>query len=122
MTKSTLDKQLDLLKEQLAPLSPREKLELAQFLTEQARLDQAAKQSEADADQKAAAVKRAQHMAWLKAHREEYAGQYVALDGDRMVGAGATIREAHEQARRQGVERPFLTHISSVNDAPFGGW
>jgi len=116
------DKQLDLLKEQLAPLSPQEKLELAQFLTEQARLDQAAEQSEAGADQNAASVKRAQHMAWLKAHREEYAGQYVALDGDRLVGAGATIREAHEQARRQGVEHPFLTHISSANDAPFGGW
>lgn len=36
------DKQLDLLKEQLAPLSPREKLELARFLTEQAKMDQAA--------------------------------------------------------------------------------
>jgi hypothetical protein len=35
---------------------------------------------------------------------------------------GLTIREAHEQSRRHGVERPFLTHISSVNDAPFGGW
>jgi len=33
-----------------------------------------------------------------------------------------TIREAHEQARQHGVERPFLTHISSVKDAPFGGW
>ena len=117
------DKQLDRLKEQLAPLSPREKLELARFLTEQAKLDQAAaEQGEADTDQTAAAVKRAQRMAWLKAHREEYAGQYVALDGDRLVGAGATIREAHEQARQQGVEHPFLTHISSVNDAPFGGW
>lgn len=116
------DKQLDLLKEQLAPLSPREKLELAQFLTEQARLDQAAEQSEADTDQTTAAVKRTQHMTWLKAHREEYAGQYVALDGDRLVGAGATLREACEQARRQGVERPFLTHISSANAAPFGGW
>lgn len=75
-----------------------------------------------DADENAASAKRAQHMAWLKANREEYAGQYVALDGDRLVGSGATIREAHEQARWQGVEHPFLTHISSVNDAPFGGW
>jgi Family of unknown function (DUF5678) len=66
--------------------------------------------------------KKAQHMVWLKAHREEYAGQYVALDGDRLVGTGATISEAHEQARQQGVERPLLTRISSANDAPFGGW
>jgi Family of unknown function (DUF5678) len=116
------DKKLDLLKEQLAPLSPREKMELARFLTEQARLDQPAEQRKADVDQTGAAIKRTQHMAWLKGRREEYAGQYVALDGDRLVGAGATIREAHEQARRQGIERPFLTHISSVYDAPFGGW
>jgi hypothetical protein len=116
------DKKLDLLKKQLAPLSPQEKLELARFLTEQAKLDQAAEQGEAVIDLAAADVKRAQHMAWLKAHREEYSGQYVALDGDRLVGVGLTIREAHEQARQHGVERPFLTQISSVNDAPFGGW
>jgi uncharacterized protein DUF5678 len=61
-------------------------------------------------------------MVWLKAHCEEYTGHYVALDGDRLVGFGATIREAYEQARRQGVARPFLAHISPVNDAPFGGW
>lgn len=69
-----------------------------------------------------AAQQRAQHLAWLKAHREEYAGQYVALDGDRLVGNAATIREAREQARQHGVEHPFLTHISSANEAPFGGW
>jgi hypothetical protein len=57
------DKQLDLLKEQLAPLSPQEKLELARFLTEQANLDQAGEQGEAVIDRAAADVKRAQHMA-----------------------------------------------------------
>ncbi|MBO0861054.1 MAG: hypothetical protein J2P21_21730 [Chloracidobacterium sp.] len=53
------DKQLDLLKEQLAPLSPQEKLEPARFLTEQARLDQAAEQSVAVMDRADADVKRA---------------------------------------------------------------
>jgi hypothetical protein len=47
------DKQLDLLKEQLAPLSPQEKLELARFLTEQAKLDQAPEQGEAVIDRAA---------------------------------------------------------------------
>src|SRR5215510_14526507 len=116
------NEQLNLLKEQLAPLSPQEKLELARFLTEQARLDQAEGRNGIAVDHNDSAAKRKQQMDWLKAHREEYAGQYVALDGDRLIGVGATIREAHEQARRHGVERPFLTHISSVNDAPFGGW
>jgi len=48
---------------------------------------------------------------WLKAHRDEYAGQYVALDGDVLVGHGATIREAHEQAKQNGAENPFLTRV-----------
>jgi len=65
---------------------------------------------------------RAQHLTWLKAHREEYSGQYVALDGDRLVGSGETLREANEQAQRQGVTQPFLVHISSEQSAPFGGW
>jgi hypothetical protein len=58
-------------------------------------------------------------MDWLKARREEYAGQYGALDGDQLIGVGARIGEAREQARRHGIERPFLTRISSANDAPF---
>jgi hypothetical protein len=116
--------QLTALKEQLARLTPEEKLEVARFLEEDLEEDAARELSpigepcgNAEKDQK-----RAQHMAWLKAHREEYAGQYVALDGDRLVGSGATIRQAHDQAISQGVEHPFLTHISSASDAPFGGW
>ncbi|MEW6207019.1 MAG: DUF5678 domain-containing protein [Acidobacteriota bacterium] len=108
--------QLDALKEQLAQLPAQEKLELARFLFEQAESNLSG------GAQKSDALKREQHMVWLKAHREEYAGQYVALDGDRLVGSGATIREAHQQAREQGVEHPFLVHVSSANDAPFGGW
>ena len=62
------------------------------------------------------------YIGWLKAHREEYAGRHVALDGDRLVGKAATVGEARDEARRQGTEPPFLTHISSANAAPFGGW
>lgn len=108
--------QLDALKEQLAQLTPEQKLEVAQLLFEQARSDMPGGSSKSDA------LKREQHLAWLKEHREQYAGQYVALDGDRLVGCGPTIRDAHKQAREQGIENPFLVHVSSANDAPFGGW
>jgi hypothetical protein len=114
--------QLTALKEQLAALTPQEKLELAKFLEAQATADLSGSAPVLPANGEVAAQKRAQHLAWLKAHREEYAGQYVALDGDRLVGNGATIREAREQARQHGVEHPFLTHVSSASDAPFGGW
>jgi hypothetical protein len=114
--------QLTALKEQLVGLTSQEKLELARFLEEEAARRPAGGASEVPEDEAAAARKRAQHMAWLKAHREQYVGRYVALDGDRLVGSGATIREAHDEARQLGVDHPFLTHISSASDAPFGGW
>ncbi len=60
-------------------------------------------------------------MYWLKKHRDEYAGQYVALDGDVLVGHGATIREAHEQAKQNGVNDPFLTRIFSEETVLSGG-
>ena len=65
---------------------------------------------------------RGRRLDWLKAHREEYAGQYVALDGDVLVGHGATIAEAHEQAKRKGVQFPFLVRLISENEVLFGGW
>jgi uncharacterized protein DUF5678 len=116
---------LNQLKEHIGLLTPEEKKELAKFLSEQTEANQppgATETSTSSTDSNARAVKRAQHLAWLKSHREQYAGQYVALDGDRLVGCGASIREAHEQARQQGIENPFLVHVSSENDAPFGGW
>lgn len=61
-------------------------------------------------------------MNWLKANREKYAGQYVALNGDKLVGKGKTIREAHEQAKQNGIEKPFLVRVSSENEILSGGW
>jgi hypothetical protein len=65
---------------------------------------------------------RERRLHWLKTHREEYAGQYVALDGDVLVGSGRTIREAHEQAKGNGVNEPFLVRVSSENEILFAGW
>lgn len=68
------------------------------------------------------AVTRNKRMEWLKANREEYAGQYVALDGDKLVGTGKNIREAHEQAKRNCVNKPFLVRVSGENEILSGGW
>jgi hypothetical protein len=65
---------------------------------------------------------RERRLEWLKAHREEYAGQYVALAGDVLVGHGRTIREAHEQAKKKGVENPFLVRLTSESEVLFAGW
>jgi uncharacterized protein YjgD (DUF1641 family) len=59
---------------------------------------------------------------WLKKNRDEYAGQYVALDGDRLVGHAATIREARKQAQTNGVEDPFLVRLEKEETVLPAGW
>ncbi len=61
-------------------------------------------------------------MEWLSKHRHEYAGEYVALDGDSLVSHGADGREVYRQARAAGVKVPFMAHIEPADALPFGGW
>ncbi len=59
---------------------------------------------------------------WLKEHRHEYIGQWVAIDGNRLVSHGATAREVYTAAREAGVKSPLVEYISPMEDMPFGGW
>jgi hypothetical protein len=65
---------------------------------------------------------RARRLERLKAHREQNAGQYVALAGDVLVGHGRTIRDAHDQAKANGFENPFLVRLASESEVLFAGW
>jgi Family of unknown function (DUF5678) len=59
---------------------------------------------------------------WLRSHWREYAGRWVALDGNRLVSEAAGAREALEKARAAGVRSPFLVHVTAPSELPFGGW
>lgn len=59
---------------------------------------------------------------WLKAHRREYIGQWVALDGDRLLSHGPDARAVSGAARKTGVTSIFLAHIDPDEELPFGGW
>lgn len=61
-------------------------------------------------------------MRWLKEHRHEYVGQWVALAGDRLLSYGPNAREVAEAARAAGVAIPFITQIDPPDELPFGGW
>lgn len=59
---------------------------------------------------------------WLKQHRHEYAGKWVVLDGDRLVGYGDDPRPIVAQARAEGVQVPFVEFIRDESEPFMGGW
>lgn len=61
-------------------------------------------------------------MHWLEAHRAEYAGQWVALDGDRLIAAGKKAQDVFAVADASGVSLPLIVRVDGVEDLPFGGW
>jgi len=59
---------------------------------------------------------------WLRQHQNEYRGQWVVLDGDRLIGHAAKasgVTVFVEQARAEGVRAPF---VHFINDDPEPIW
>ena len=109
-------KTLNRIKQQIVLLDDTAKQDLADFLA--AELKSANETIHLESSEE----ERNRQLDWLKENREKYAGKYVALVGDKLVGEGKTIREAHEKAKENGFQNPFLTMIYSETDVPFGGW
>lgn len=59
---------------------------------------------------------------WIEEHRSEYAGQWVAVRGDRLLSNGTDGRQVYEAARAAGDERPFVTRVEPAGELPFAGW
>jgi len=115
---ATLEQIID----EVRSLSPAEKRKLRQILDLELEQAKALDRAQTTRSENGDYQMRERRLEWLKAHREEYADQYVALDGDVLVGHGPTIREAHEQARHKGVENPFLVRLTSESEVLFAGW
>ena len=65
----------------------------------------------------------AKSLRWLDENRERYLGQWVALDGDRLIANGATAKEVYSKAKNEGVEIPFVELVAERDSGPFtGGW
>jgi hypothetical protein len=103
-------------------LTREEKQRLARYLSEQA------KSGNGDDDNISPLVSRTDprkgqlSVAWLKAHADEYAGQHVALDGDKLVGSGRTMRDAHTAAKQNGYPQALLVHVPTREGGTWGGW
>ncbi len=50
-------------------------------------------------------------MDWVHEYQREYAGQWVALDGKRLIAASLNHEEVFAAADAAGVDAPFITQI-----------
>ena len=65
----------------------------------------------------------AKSLRWLDENREKYSGQWVALDGDRLIASGPTAKEVYSKAKAEGVEIPFIELVTDPEPVPStGGW
>jgi|SRR5262245_35769438 len=65
---------------------------------------------------------RSKENAWLALHRDEYAGQWVALDGDRLLGHGKRFKEVAKAADDAGVPDALIFIVEGSQSPPFAGF
>jgi hypothetical protein len=61
-------------------------------------------------------------MRWLSEHEAEFAGQWLALDGDRLIAHGPDAQEVYKEAFAAGVEAPFVVFAEDPQKPQWGGW
>lgn len=61
-----------------------------------------------------------EEQAWIAANRRSYAGQWVALQGERLLAPGPVAREVFAKVR--GLIPPPLMVLVEEENSPFAGW
>jgi hypothetical protein len=64
---------------------------------------------------------RTREMKWIEEHKHEYVGQWVALDGDRLIVASPIRAEISSAIKADGAKLPLVHRISSPDDLPYIG-
>lgn len=116
---------LNELKQQLSKLTTDEKLDLAAYLTEQAGKDKEAElvaSGASNGQQDERDPYRQREIEWMKRHAKEYAGQYVALLGDRLVAHADNFGEVQRLVEQAGAKHAVITRITAPGETLFGGW
>ena len=65
---------------------------------------------------------RHEELQWLAKESGSYAGEWVALDGARLVAHGVKLSAVRAAAKAEGVGDPLFASVPSDRDLPFGGW
>lgn len=64
---------------------------------------------------------RTKEMEWVEQNKHEYPGQWVALDGDRLVAASPNRMELSAAIKAAGATLPLILRVPSPNDLPYIG-
>lgn len=65
---------------------------------------------------------RSREWAWLAKHSNEYAGQWVALAGERLVAYGSQFKEVLQTARQLGFPDALIVRAEASDALPFAGF
>ena len=57
---------------------------------------------------------------WLVEHARQYAGQWVALDGNRLIAHGLVASEVFDAADADGANLPLITFVEEPENAYAG--
>ncbi len=58
---------------------------------------------------------------WLDENSEKFMGEWVCLEGNKLIAHSADGRDLYQKAKEAGIEIPFIHHIVEEK-YPFGGW
>jgi Family of unknown function (DUF5678) len=98
-------------------LPPAEQERIRRWLEDKGATNGEGHTSQADANRSAKSLR------WLEDNGEKYSGQWVALDGDRLIASGPTAQEVYSKAKAEGVAIPFVELVTEREHVPFtGGW
>ena len=59
---------------------------------------------------------RTREMKWIAEHQHEYAGQWVALDGDRLIAASQIRAEISAAVKADGAKLPLIIRIPAPDE------
>ena len=103
---------------QIDQLQPVEQRRLVRLLEER-RAEQSSQPAKAPRDKRLPdrpAVDDSRERAWIEEHRHEYVGQWVALDGDRLIAASPNRLEISAAVKADGAKLPLIYRIPAPDE------
>jgi len=104
--------------QQIDQLPPFEQSRLAQLLEER-RVEWVPQPAKAPRDKRLPdrqALDDTREREWIKKHRQEYAGQWVALDGDRLIAASPNRLEISAAVKADSAKLPLIYRIPAPDE------